>query len=542
MRKPLRSNPMKTAVRARASIPAPVEGWDAASPLADMPERRAVILDNAVPRAGYVEYRRGYRQHAILGGTDPVETLMTWDGGSGSKLFAAAGTSIFDVTANGTASAVASVSITSARWQTTNFGNSGGQFLLAVNGADPGLRYDGTTWVTCSIIATTAISSVTGLTISSADVDLIMTHKRRQWFGSSDSLFVWYTATDAVAGPCGLLDLGPVLGEGGALTAMGSWSLDGGAGPEDYAVFVTNKGEIAIYAGVDPDDATDWRLIGRFKVGKPLGKRCLVKYGGDLILTCSDGALPLSQLVATNFTKPQEVAITARIAPRFSQAAQDYGDNFGWQAWNYQAGSLLIFNVPVQQLAQSQQYVQSLVTGGWCRFTGINVWCWGGLGDGLYCGGDGYVYQADVGAVDGAVLDVSDDSYSGGLPITVEVKPAFNYLRTRGVLKHVTLVRPVLTLSNNVNTRPAIIVDVDFGNQTPTAVPVATSSGAGRWDAGLWNQAVWGGQDEVIFEWTGANALGTAITPHMQHVISNTENITGRVISFDLNFNIGTGL
>lgn len=542
MRTPLRPNYARRATNAKASIPAPVEGWDVASPLAEMPPRRAVILDNAVPKAGYVEYRRGYRQHAILGGTAPVETLMTWEGATGAKLFAAAGSSLFDATAAGTASAVAVVSITSARWQTTNFGNSGGQFLIAVNGADPGLKYDGTTWTTCSIVATTAISSGLGLTISSADVDLIMTHKRRQWFGSSDSLFVWYTATDAIAGPCGLLDLGPVLGEGGALTAMGSWSLDGGAGPEDYAVFVTNKGEIAIYAGVDPDDATDWRLIGRFKVGKPLGKRCLVKYGGDLVLTCSDGALPLSQLVATNFTRPQEVAITARIAPAFSAAAQSYGDNFGWQAWNYQAGSLLIFNVPIQELGQSYQYVQSLVTGGWCRFTGINVWCWGGLNDGLYCGGDGYVYRADVGAVDGAVLDVDDDSYSGGMPITVEIKPAFNYLNRRGMLKRVTLVRPVLKLSNNVNTRPAIVVDVDFKNTTPSAVPVATSSGAGKWDVGKWDSAVWGGADEVIFDWAGAAALGTAITPHMRHVISSTDDVTGQVISFDLNYNVGAGL
>ena len=36
-------------------IPAPVGGWDAISPLANMPVDRAVVLDNWIPRPGWIE-------------------------------------------------------------------------------------------------------------------------------------------------------------------------------------------------------------------------------------------------------------------------------------------------------------------------------------------------------------------------------------------------------------------------------------------------------------------------------------------------------
>src|SRR5882762_8651784 len=57
-------------------IPAPTDGWDAISPLAEMDPKRAVILDNWVPRPGYVELRGGYAPYSSTLGTSEVETLM----------------------------------------------------------------------------------------------------------------------------------------------------------------------------------------------------------------------------------------------------------------------------------------------------------------------------------------------------------------------------------------------------------------------------------------------------------------------------------
>src|ERR1700675_4927504 len=77
-------------------VPAPTDGWDAISPLASMDPKRAPILNNWIPRPGWVELRDGYFPWVLLDAmTAPVETLMVRRTGSGERMFAAAGGSIY---------------------------------------------------------------------------------------------------------------------------------------------------------------------------------------------------------------------------------------------------------------------------------------------------------------------------------------------------------------------------------------------------------------------------------------------------------------
>src|SRR5712671_4071579 len=78
-------------------IPVPTDGWDAISPLAEMDPKRAPILDNWIPRPGYVEVRGGYAPFSSTLTTSPVETLMVYRSPTAEKLFAAASTVIYDV-------------------------------------------------------------------------------------------------------------------------------------------------------------------------------------------------------------------------------------------------------------------------------------------------------------------------------------------------------------------------------------------------------------------------------------------------------------
>src|SRR5262245_12958917 len=82
------------------SIPAPVEGWDAITPIANMPETRAVTLDNMFPQPGYVEVRTGHKTHNRVTGTPAIESVMAYHALSSAndKLLAAGGTAIWDVT------------------------------------------------------------------------------------------------------------------------------------------------------------------------------------------------------------------------------------------------------------------------------------------------------------------------------------------------------------------------------------------------------------------------------------------------------------
>src|SRR5215472_9771263 len=78
------------------AVPVPTDGWDAISPLADMDPKRAPILQNWVPRPGWVELRQGYTAWVSgLTGAGPVETLMVLRQPTGQKMLAASNLNIF---------------------------------------------------------------------------------------------------------------------------------------------------------------------------------------------------------------------------------------------------------------------------------------------------------------------------------------------------------------------------------------------------------------------------------------------------------------
>lgn len=434
--------PMRQVSRT-ISIPAPIGGWDAQSALAAMPLQNAVILDNFIPRPGYVELRKGSFGQASGVGTS-VQTLMTWSGAT-DKLLACSGTSIYDVTTQGTSSPSALYSsATTGIWQWTAFANSAGTFVLAVNGADTPIKYDGST------VTTTAW---TGTGLTPANLSLIMLHKRRVHMAEKGTLHVWFASSvDALAGPVGLLDLGPVFTKGGTIACMGTCSLDYGTGLDDFAVYMTTQGQIAMYQGTDPSDATAWSLVGVYNLGYPMGARSMIKYGSDLAVITTDGVIMLSQAIRLDRSQDNAVALTAKIQNAFHMAAFTYPPGtFGWQGTLYQRGSLAIFNVPS---SPAQQYVQNVQTGAWCRFTGMDAACWGVANNMIYYGSGSNVLQADTGA---------DDN---GSTIIYDLKAAFTNCKAPGQ-KRFSMIRPLMNTVSWI--APALEVDVDYRDSVPTA-------------------------------------------------------------------------
>src|SRR5476651_2292819 len=79
-----------------ASVPASIKGWDQLLSLADMPPDHAVVMNNFIPRPGYLEVRRGCKSWAsgIGSNSTPVNTVMAYNSSdmTNSKLFASGGT------------------------------------------------------------------------------------------------------------------------------------------------------------------------------------------------------------------------------------------------------------------------------------------------------------------------------------------------------------------------------------------------------------------------------------------------------------------
>lgn len=502
MRQALYQNRSRGQTAQARAVPAPVGGWDTESPLANMPPQNAVILDNWIPRAGYVEMRRGFQSH-VVGTADEVEAMIAWRGDpSGDKLFACAGANIYDVTTAGPLGSADYASATSARWKYTNFSNDAGAFAIAVNGADTPLKYDG------SAFATTAITGSSGsITLDPKDLDHVMAHKRRLFFTEKGTLRVWYLSVLAIAGASQLLDLGPIFDKGGHLVAEGTWSLDGGQGMDDMAVFITSEGQLAVYQGTDPSDADNWSLVGVYSVGKPVGDNCLIKWGSDLAVITQDGVVPLSQALNKDRAQQKQIAITAKIATGFSEAWSSYGDLFGWSGTTYSGrGSLAIFNIPTTELSEAMQFVQSIQTGAWCRFTGLNAICWEVANDQIYFGSVEGVYQWDITASD------------NGETIVADVKPAFSNFGSN-TEKQFTMIRPLIKAPAIIN--PALEMLTDYRESVPTAT-TTTITPEQLTDS-----------NGIRYDWASVGGVGYVATPRMRVSVLGANDAS--VIAIDIN-------
>lgn len=467
------------------SLPAPTGGWNARDPIGEMGPNDAVYLTNWFPRPSSVDLRSGYTQFAT-GMPSQVETVMAYAGGATDKLFAISNGNIYNITAGGAVGAAVVSGLSNSRSQYINVATSGGQFLMAVNGANKLRGYDGTNWWTDG----DGTHDITG--VDTSTLIHINLFKNRVWFVQKDTLVVWYLGTNAIAGAASSIDLRSVAKLGGYVMAMGTWTIDAGQGVDDYAVFVTNKGEVIIYQGTDPSSANTWALKGVWLLGAPVGRRCLQKLAGDLLLICQDGLLPLAQALQSSRVNPR-VALTDKIQSAMSEAVTNYGSTFGWQTLYFPRDNMLMLNVPVS-VGSQQQYVMNTITKSWCNFTGWNANCWELYQDIPYFGGNGFVGKAATG--------MSDNNTN----IVADAKQAFNYFGARGQLKRFTMMRPIL----NSNAQPAFTsgVNVDFNDDGITGLPNFSATSYGLWDAGTWDTSLWSGGLSIIKNWQGVNGIG----------------------------------
>lgn len=487
LREALRKNPNRQQTASVTRAEAPTGGWDAISPLAKMKPDRAVILDNWIPKPGYVEIRKGSRIWQN-GAPNPVQTLITWKGASSGvdKLFAASGTGIYPITTLLAAWPASSYAITSPRVEYTSFANDGGSFTICANGADAPFRYDGTTFA-----ALTITGSSGPITLNPTKLNYPTNHKSRLHFLESGTLRTWFLDTQAIQGTAQLLDLGPFCREGGYLIGLGTWSNPYGVGQDDYFVAITSEGEVIIFQGDDPSNSLYWTQVGVFHLGKPRGGRALLKFGGDLLAITSNGVISFNQAIKLDRSQQNAVALTQNIQNAFSLASQSYGTNFGWDAILYDTGSLAIFNVPVAELATSHQYVQNLQTGAWCRFIGLNAFCWATANGNIYFGVSDGVYQWDIGVTD------------AGTDLDCELLCAYNYFGNSNQ-KNFTMVRPILNATANV--LPAIEIDTDFQQTSPVAMPTVVDTRSTDLS--------------IRADWNGCQGVGFAGAVHMLVTLS----------------------
>lgn len=470
MRRALIATPATIQTVETETIPAPTGGWNALDSLANMPLTDAVRMDNWFPEATYVRSRPGVDTHfSALGGQ--VETLFAYAGANTLELLVAESGNIWNGTTAGSASAgnLLASAFANNRWQYTNFTTPGGNFMAAVNGQDAPQFYDGSAF---------SAMSVNFLSGTAADMINVHAYAERLFFIEKNTLSYHYMdSVQTIAGSAKKVDLGSVFNLGGYLIAQGSWTRDGGSGMDDATVFLTSEGEAAVYTGLDPGDANSWSLLGVYRMPAPLGRRCMQKFGGDLLILTEGGVYPLSLVLSG--VEPQSL-ITYKIHPAVAEAVSLYRSNYGWQLKYYPTSHWLVINVPVKTGEKQEQYIMNTETGAWCRFTGISANVFECYDSKIYYGANGAVIQADKGTAD------------DGTAINMDVKQAFSNFGYSG-FKTFPFIKPFINSDNDLAI--AIGLNTDFGDRSPVSTPTASNQ-----NLPYWGQATW---SNPSYNWAG---------------------------------------
>jgi hypothetical protein len=435
-----------------------------------MPPMDASDMKNYYPDLEGVRPRYGYASAFTSVGSTDVQSMFAFEYEGGQKLVACTTDEIYWV--DDTTPTSLKGSLNNGYWYGTVFADR----LFIGNGADTAQAYTG------SAIADVAFTGPTTNNLIG-----FQSFKSRLYTWEDGKSSFWYGAVNAIAGVFTEFDLAGVTKLGGTLTHMDTLTLDGGNGVDDLAVFIFNTGEVAIYQGSNPGDSTDWALVGVYRIGRPLGRRCAERIAGDLMVLTEEDYVSLSQAVRGQV--PQ-----SKISGASRAAASTYKGNIGWQPVHYPEGQILIVNVPTGA-STSIQHAMNTKTGAWTRYEDITSFCWCRYNSNLYFGGaGGVVYQGETGTSDaGTAINAEFTSAAAALGI-----PGNKVFKT---------VRPIIKTVGSLNYSLGFSYDLKDVSVTTSA----TTTSAGTAWGSPWGSP-WTDYNTVHDQWSGASGRGYTVS------------------------------
>jgi hypothetical protein len=546
-----------------ASVASPIGGWNARDSIANMPPLDAVTLNNFWPTPTDVQLRLGYSQFCT-GITGQVNSLMNYAGVSQQKLFAAAGTSIYDASGS---TAVAVKTITNDKLQHINVGTTGGHFMVAVNGDDAALLYDGTNWISYASTATAqTISTITR--------------------GGTGNL----TATVTTSSPHGLITGNQIVVTGASPAQYNGTFIITRTGSSTFTYTMasapaTNATVVGAYTinyaitGVNSNTFVHVNLFKNFlffvqensmevwylPVGQVAGAATKLDFGGiarmggyiqamgtwtiDAGQGADDYAVWVTnngETIVYNGTNPDSADTWAL------KGVWQLGQTFNRRCFLKWAGDLLLLTqdglVPLASALQSSRLdprvnltdkiyyeisrAASLYSTnfGWqinyfasenmliinipstegvqqfCMHTISKAWCsFSNINAKCWELSYDTMYFGGNGFV-GRFWDSYSDA---GNNINAQVQQAYSYFDSPGQQKRFTMIRPIFQTDNGL---PGILVgintDFDAQNSLGTVSFNAVSSTLGVWDVAIWDEDVWGGALALTRLWQGVTGIG----------------------------------
>lgn len=572
------------------TIPAPIGGLNTVDAGAAMPEGDCILLYNMVAAEYGLRTRLGWKEWCTTLGS-AVRSVLPFTGakadGTLNKLFATTTAGIWDCTASsasptkivtfGTTTGDAGYGIstvfvnlngdhfllycdevngyytytsatdtwthvalaTSLAWAPSTAYTTVGPSRVFANGA----TYKCTTIGTSAATGTGPSGTGTGITdgtavwayeptISGKDpatFAFVTVWGNRVWFVEKDTANAYYTGIQSLYGPVSKFPFGARFKAGGDLRGLFNWTIEGGQGTVNSLVGVSGGGDVVIYQGTDPTQASSFSIKGVWSLGGggvPAGRRIATDYGGDLLLMSTIGLIPISELTQGRPIFERAQYATQKIANLFGNAAVSSRTLKGWQVRLHPQDNTLMINVPVGDNT-TYQFVMSLNTKGWSIYRDLpallSMESW--QGD-LYFGtADGRVCK-NTGFVDGVTLAAPTVS----TPVQFEVLTAFQNGDQK--FKRLHIIRPqFLTQGGNPSFSAGARFDYDFSEAAPVSLNLNATGDV--WGTGKWGTAKWSGSSTPTLRPLGGTGCGIAAAVIIRGSATSRTSLVGIDIFYD---------
>lgn len=491
-------------------IPAPTLGKNSRDSIDNMEIGYAIESRNFIPRNDRYSLRRGYASFCTgLGGG--VYSLFTHKDTDGTeRLLAGANGNIWNVS-TGTASSLVS-GRSNNRWQTTQLDGA----TVMCNGADTPYYY--------TIAAGLTATSYSGSGLTPSTLVQVTSYKGRLYFVEKDTANMWYGGDGAFAsGTLTKFPVGKLFSRGGDLEWVASWTRDTGSSSSELLILMSANGEILVYSGSFPG-AADWTIVGKFYVGKPLGRRSYFWIGPDLHIISVNGVFPLSSVLQLGQVNEYS-AISGTISGDFAFATSTYLAQDDWSGMVFEQDQFGLINIPISSTS-SYQYIFNPQSRAWSEFRGLNARQFSVFNDQLYFGdgaGTVYLYDNNVRADAGNAIDG-------------RLYWAYNYLdpqNGRSYTKRVLRMRPLAKLYGEVSLD--VGVDYDYRDTADFSTKTIGSPGT-LWNTAKWNTFKWAGGLAQVRSEFGGMGRGMAVQPRIKGEFSGVDL---EILAIGLNYTTG---
>jgi hypothetical protein len=580
------------------SLPAPVKGIVENAPIALADPLAAEHVENFLPTERGFKARGGISRAAYV--TDAVKTLFNFKAVS-EDFFAATQDAIYEISSlnPATAPAPAVSGMTSGDWSVQQIGVSGGDYLMAVNGADLGHIYDGSTWTPWTDEAVNQLS-YDGLTTDFAIGETVT--------GGTSGASAEIIGVVQSTANTGILKLGAVTSgpfqDDEAITSAGGAAVANGANSAASSITLAGVASSALshvwlYKSrlffIEKDTLTAWYLPSAVVGGTAadISLAGVFRRGGTLLmgatwsLDSGDGIDDKCVFVSTE----GEVAVYAGDDPSDANAwalegRYDIGKPLAKRAVMRAGGDVLIATddgiVPLSQVVQKDPAALSLaavtrtIRDTWreeiSRDTaGAELWKWTGENLGLVvlpqasrmltvnlqtgawaeqsgwfgdCAGEfnGAIY---VGREDGRVYKINDTGTDDGAAFVCKLCYSFLDGGDAATYKVVNLARAAWFAIGAFAYRLGVATDykVTFP-AAPSAVDPNLAVSTDVWGTGEWGGATWGGttSDPPVGrqdQWRAVSGSGFALAPTVVLTSGSAEKLNVEFLRVDLNMEMG---